>query len=476
MKKLILKTLCAWGVALVPCLVVQAANLLTNPGFVPSNPGSYPDYTASAPPGWSNLGPANGPMALGLISTLTSASVSPMPAYNGSAFMYDLGGYANPNPNPGDGITQTFATRPGHHYRLTFGHNAEAAGSKVFETGTDSLRVQVGGVEQTFTSPYDRNTAGYGQACCAWQGAWVQRSLDFTAGTASATLAFTVATVSNNSYGSANVTRNSANSQIIAMPVVEEIIFPPSITAVKVLTGSGRINSTDQFTVSIQQAGVVRNDTTNSTTQGSGSAVSNGTGTTGTFTATANIPYTLNEAGSGGANAAQYNASLTCSNAMADSTTVLPTSLKQAFTPQGNDVITCTISNAPAPASLVVTQKALVTAPATFNPPVKFSYTGNNGWTPQQISSPVVNAVTRGFAQNLAALNAATSLAVAVPSAETGWNIVSIRCTDTNAALSGNPPPPTVLASSTTNTVTVPANYVVANAALQCAVIGSRLQ
>lgn len=476
MKKLILKTLWAGGIALVPCLVSQAANLLTNPGFVPSNPGSYLDYTASASPGWSNLGPASGPMALGLISALTAGAVGPMPAYNGSAFVYDLGGYANPNPNPGDGITQTFTTRPGHHYRLVFGHNAEAAGSRVFETGADSLRVQVGGVEQTFASPFDRSASGYGQACCAWQGAWVQRSLDFTAATTSASLAFTVAAVSNNSYGSANVTRNSANSQIIAWPVVEEIIFPPSITVAKVLAGSGRINSTDQFTVSIQQAGVVRNDTAHSTTQGSGSAVSTGTGTTGTFTATANTVYTLNEAGSGGANLPQYNASLTCSNAMADSTTVLPASLKQAFTPQGNDVITCTISNVPAPASLVVTQKAIVTAPATFNPPVTFSYTGNNGWTPQPLSNPVVNAVNRGVAQNLAALNAATSLAVAVPGSEAGWHIVSIRCTDANAAVSGNPPPPTVLASSTTNTVTVPANYVVANAALQCAVIGSRLQ
>jgi hypothetical protein len=150
--------------------------------------------------------------------------------------------------------------------------------------------------------------------------------------------------------------------------------------------------------------------------------------------------------------------------------------LKQAFTPQGNDVISCVLSNVPAPASMTVAQRVVVTAPATFNPPVTFSYTGNNGWTLQQISSTTVNTATRGASRNLTALNVDTTLNVAVPASETGWGLASIRCTDTNAVVSGNPAPPAVLASSTTRSVTVPAVYVVANAALQCAVIGSRLQ
>jgi hypothetical protein len=236
MKKSILKTLLSLGVALLPCLASQAANLLTNPGFVPSSPGSYLDYTASAPPGWTNLGANNGPMALGLISSLTNGAVSSMQPYNSNAFMYDLGGLVNPNPNVGDGITQTFATRPGHRYRLSFGHNAEAAGSALFETGTDALRVQVGGVGgagQTFASPFDRTTTGYGLACCAWQGAWAQRILDFTASAASTSVAFTVASVSTNSYGNASVARTGSNSQIIAWPIIEEIIDAPTITLTK---------------------------------------------------------------------------------------------------------------------------------------------------------------------------------------------------------------------------------------------------
>jgi len=76
--------------------------------------------------------------------------------------------------------------------------------------------------------------------------------------------------------------------------------------------------------------------------------------------------------------------------------------------------------------------------------------------------------------ETLTALKVATTLTVAVPTAETGWKIASIRCTDTNAAVSGNPLPPTILVSSTNNTVVIPANVVSAAAALQCAVIGSR--
>jgi putative flippase GtrA len=140
----------------------------------------------------------------------------------------------------------------------------------------------------------------------------------------------------------------------------------------------------------------------------------------------------------------------------------------------GSDLV-CTFTNVPTPATLTVTQRVVVTAPATFNPPVTLSYTGNNGWAFQQVSNMAVNAVTKGVTQTLMALNVPTTLTVALPTSETGWSLVSIRCTDTNAAASGNPLPPTLLASSTTNPVTIPANYVVAKAALQCAVIGSRL-
>jgi len=144
----------------------------------------------------------------------------------------------------------------------------------------------------------------------------------------------------------------------------------------------------------------------------------------------------------------------------------------------------CTFTNSLAAAAptLTVTERAIVTAPATFNPPENFSYAGNNGWTTQQHGATKVNTLVTVSSQTLAAANVATTLTVTVPTVERGWRIASIQCTDTAAAASGNPAPPTVLASFTSNVVTsspnysitIPANYVVPKAALQCAVFASR--
>jgi len=170
----------------------------------------------------------------------------------------------------------------------------------------------------------------------------------------------------------------------------------------------------------------------------------------------------------------QYSAVLSCSNAWTGSPTVVPSAAPVAFTPTYGDVLDCTWTNKPAFASLTITQRAIVTAPATFNPPETFVYTGNNGWTSQSNSSSKVNTATTGATQNLASLNVATTLTVAVPTVERGWRIASIQCTDQNAAVSKNPSPPALVASSTSNVVTIPANYVVNNAKLQCAVFASR--
>lgn len=469
MKKLILKTLWALCLALVPCLAVQAANLLANPGFVPSNPGSYLDYTASAPPGWSNAGPSNGPLALGLISTLTNGAVSAMQAYNGNSFMYDLGGYANPNPHVGDGITQSFVTRPGHRYRLTFGHNAEAAGSKVFETGADVLRVRVGDVDQTFASPYDRTTSGYGQACCAWQGAWVQRSLSFTASAVSTNLAFTVASVSNNSYGDASVLRNDANSQIVAWPIVEEIIDPPTLTLWKELAGSGRISSADQFTLSIQQAGVVQNDSTHSTTLGSGAAIDSGSGSTGVFTGVAGLEYAINEAmtTSSDSRLGQYGSVVSCTNSGVDGTDVsgvktLGAKIKLA----GNDAIACRITNTPLAPTLRVVQLVISPFPINMMPPYTFNYRINNGWPvqPQPLTTTVYNVPVSTAPRALAASNTDTSISTNLP--DTRWFVSSFACQDTNAANNGNPTGN--LARMLATSVSVPGAYVKPGAVLQC--------
>ncbi len=245
----------------------------------------------------------------------------------------------------------------------------------------------------------------------------------------------------------------------------------PTVRLTKALGAGGRANNADQFTVLIQQR---LTTVASGTSTGTGGVIS--AGSTGWTNLVAGTSYNLSEVMVSGSasNLAAYTGVVSCSNALSGSTTVVAAAPGAAFTPTYGDALDCTLTNTPKPATLTVTQKALVIAPATFNPPETFSYTGNNGWTLQKNSSTVLNTVTTGATQTLTALKVATTLTVAVPTAETGWKIASIRCTDTNAAVSGNPLPPTILVSSTNNTVVIPANVVSAAAALQCAVIGSR--
>jgi len=245
----------------------------------------------------------------------------------------------------------------------------------------------------------------------------------------------------------------------------------PTVRLTKALGTAGRINNADQFTVLVGQR---LTTLASATTTGTGGVVS--TGSTAWTTLVPGVSYSLSEvmAGSSVSSLGQYSAVLSCSNAWTGSPTVVPSAAPVAFTPTYGDVLDCTWTNTPAVAKLFITQRAIVTAPATFNPPETFVYTGNNGWTPQSNSSIKVNTVTTGATQNLAALNVATTLTVAVPTVERGWRIASIQCTDQNAAVSKNPSPPALVASSTSNMVTIPANYVVNNAKLQCAVFASR--
>jgi len=245
----------------------------------------------------------------------------------------------------------------------------------------------------------------------------------------------------------------------------------PTVRLSKALGTDGRINNADQFTVLVGQR---LTTLASATTTGTGGVVN--TGSTAWTSLVAGTSYSLSEVmtGTSVSSLGQYSAVLSCSNVWTGSPTVVPSAAPVAFTPTYGDVLDCTWTNKPAFASLTITQRAIVTAPATFNPPETFVYTGNNGWTSQSNSSSKVNTATPGATQNLAALNVATTLTVAVPTVERGWRIASIQCTDQNAAVSKNPAPPTVLASSTSNMVTIPANYVVNNAKLQCAVFASR--
>lgn len=110
-----------------------AQNLLVNGGFEASTNGF------ATPPGWTNIGPANGPVPYSAIGP----GLTP---YEGDNF-YTLGG---PGTNGisavGWGISQSVATTNGNTYRLTFGLTGENGPN--LET---MLGVNIGGTVTPFT-------------------------------------------------------------------------------------------------------------------------------------------------------------------------------------------------------------------------------------------------------------------------------------------------------------------------------------
>lgn len=126
----------------------------------------------------------------------------------------------------------------------------------------------------------------------------------------------------------------------------------------------------------------------------------------------------------------------------------------------------CTYINGPALPTLGLTQTVFVLAPAVFNPPAPFTYNGNNGWTQQTLQSAwLAPAKITGPTQTLAALNTDTTISVTLPS-EGRWRILSIRCSDTNAGVSGNAAG--ILVNTATASFTLPAALVKAGSVFVC--------
>jgi hypothetical protein len=239
----------------------------------------------------------------------------------------------------------------------------------------------------------------------------------------------------------------------------------PVLRLTKALGTGGRANPADQFTVQIfQRLAPIQSGTTS----GSGSSVVDGT--TGWVTLTRDLPYNLNEvmAPNSGSLLTQYTNTVSCTNAFVGSTTVVPSTLNTAFTPAPGDVLDCTVTNTPKPVTLQVTQRLVIAAPYVFSP-VTFTYTGNNGWATQDLYVPKDYLVTPGKRQTLAAINTATTVSINLP--QQHWQVATNRCTDENWRETGNPS--TYFVSSTTGSITIPANRVRAGAQITCAMLQS---
>lgn len=115
----------------------------------------------------------------------------------------------------------------------------------------------------------------------------------------------------------------------------------PHLMLRKLLGSGGRRFSSDQFTVRILQGGTV---ISSATTSGTGTTVTGGA--TPMVQVNAGTAYALDELPAGSmADLSQYTQGLSCTNANAASSTVLPTAYPGTVTAALGDVITCSITN-----------------------------------------------------------------------------------------------------------------------------------
>ncbi len=322
---------------LVLCTPVLAANLLVNGDFTQTDPA---DPFFLVPPGWTNIGEMEGVIS----NDLRGTPAYQRPGEPDTVNFYDFGGFGRVGlARVGSGIAQTFATAPGRQYRLRFAMSSEFRCRAADSTQNDTT-VSVGSLNVTVPVPYvPTAVCGIAAEPDEFKKPWVVKTFTFTATSASSTLQFITATVDSTMF--------TGNDPLITG--VEVIEISPLLTVNKQLAGSGRLGANDQFTVQIKDSSnAVVNSTANSTTQGSGAAVSAGTGTSGPTRLVAGASYSIAEvmAPASASTLGFYAASVSCSNATSGGTPVSGiTSLGQSIVLANNDVVSCTVTNTPAP-------------------------------------------------------------------------------------------------------------------------------
>jgi len=234
-----------------------------------------------------------------------------------------------------------------------------------------------------------------------------------------------------------------------------------TVSANKVISGT-RANAADQFTYGVQA-------TSNSATLASVTTTGAALGPFGAAVATlsSGVATTVSESMAAGSvsKLSQYTTNLNCVNGASGSPTPLPTnqpltSYNFPSTTYG-DAIACTFTNTPIPATVAL-QK--ITSGAVGGP---FTFTATNlASAPASISTTSPNSATptSPTAINVTAFNTAVTITEA---AVTNFTASSATCTDSNAAVTGNP---ASFGSLTGNVITIPAANVVAAAAITCTI------
>ena len=179
---------------------------------------------------------------------------------------------------------------------------------------------------------------------------------------------------------------------------------------------AGRVAATDQFSLSIANSSGTLAATT---TTGTGTTVNNGIATIAPFVA--GIAHTLSEAASGTTVLTNYDSTYACTNASSGTGTSLPTGTGTSFgiTPVSGDDITCTVTNTRRPTTLTLTKVSVGGARA-------FTFTGNNGWTSQTLTTTAPSVGVTGATQTLTSPGTATTITETMP---TGFVLSSVTCT-----------------------------------------------
>ncbi len=247
---------------------------------------------------------------------------------------------------------------------------------------------------------------------------------------------------------------------------------PSATLSVSVALSGTRVNAADQFTVAVASGsaqGPVVNQTSASTTFGTGAGVSPGSGTTGLVSVNAGTAYYVSESAVDGANVlSTYAAAISCSDAngvQSGLPTGAPLSGPIDITPMAGAAITCVITNTaptptpgPAPSSPAVgsTSAPTLTVVAALSGPRaassdQFTVAIQSGATSGAVINSTNNSTTAGTGAivfpgtgTTGAVGVAASSPYAVTeSAADGTNLSAysrtVTCVDANGIESGLP-------------------------------------
>jgi hypothetical protein len=264
----------------------------------------------------------------------------------------------------------------------------------------------------------------------------------------------------------------AANVRVGSVLVCHTVLVyaSPTITLSKALSGN-RISNSDQFSVQVRNA-----DGTLALATGTTSGVANtiAGGSTGTYAATSGTVYTLHEVMASGSvsSLGQYGTAVSCSNSGVGGTVVTGVrKLGDDFTAAMGDVISCRITNSVSGATLQVRQLVRSPVPVNIVPPFSYIYpASNNGWTQQTLVNTSMNVLTSSPVVNLTSTNTNTTVYTTLP--DNRWYVSSFSCTDTNAAVTGNPTGALVTVNAAS--VTIPAAKVLAGSKLVCTILLGR--